>query len=138
MGMEGDIDTIKYIMYKKGYINDEDIVYGAARGGHRCIIQWVLDINGEVDIDIYLCIASSAARGGHRDIIQWMLDEHLDTNMYGDIACSAAEGGYKDIIQWMLDISGTQDMDIYEGIAFSAARGGYREYMSPYFFWKIH
>ena len=64
----GDKRVLEYKI-EHGYKNYNWIAYGAAQGGHKDIVQWMIDLPEKRDYD---WIAQEAAAGGHKDIVNFI------------------------------------------------------------------
>ena len=71
---------------------------GACQGGHQELAQWMIDL-GSKDWNEGLF---GACRGGHKELAQWMID--LGANNWNWGLEGACEGGFKDLAQWMIDL----------------------------------
>ena len=96
-GYEGDTATLGNLKNRR--LIDFYCV-GAAAGGHKELVQLMLDKGANNYNDGLAC----AALGGHMGLVQLMLDKGADPN---NGLSGAALGGHLDIVQLMLDKGAT-------------------------------
>ena len=89
----GHLDVLQLLTRANGV--DTTILYGAAKGGHKHILQWAYDRGA--NFDSY--VSTKAAQGGHLDVLQWLHDHYcpMDELTY----CAGVATGSLEMVKFL-------------------------------------
>ena len=116
-GRSNGIQTVEYFLNNsncssvtgKWGIDYGIVLHAASLGGHKSIVQMLLDKGAEVNAQggRYGNALQAASEGGHATVVQILLDKGAEVNAqggrYGNALQAASEGGHATVVQILLD-----------------------------------